>query len=163
MNLHKHARFTPRGRALLIPRIEQGLRVEDAAQAAGVSVRTGHRSRRKHGYRRTALVGAGSADHPSAANQTPGEQPHVLKHAAIYRIVAPRCAKPSRLGFLLCGLQAALRHSESAPLFHCTFGSAEGCSHGAQKRAARGNRSWAFAADRPVIKRIGPCSKTASQ
>ncbi|WP_265126615.1 leucine zipper domain-containing protein, partial [Xanthomonas chitinilytica] len=29
MNLHKHARLTPRGRALLVDRvIEQGLRVE---------------------------------------------------------------------------------------------------------------------------------------
>ncbi|WP_139207430.1 leucine zipper domain-containing protein, partial [Phytopseudomonas flavescens] len=43
MNLHKHARLTPRGRALLIQRIEQGLRVEDAAQAAGVSVRTAYK------------------------------------------------------------------------------------------------------------------------
>jgi transposase-like protein len=43
MNLHKHARLTPRGRALLVQRIEQGLRVEDAAQAAGVSVRTAYK------------------------------------------------------------------------------------------------------------------------
>ena len=43
MNLHKHARLTPRGRALLVQRIEQELRVEDAAQAAGVSVRTAYK------------------------------------------------------------------------------------------------------------------------
>ena len=35
MNLHKHARLSPRGRALLVDRIlVQGLRVEEAAHAA---------------------------------------------------------------------------------------------------------------------------------
>ena len=44
MNLHKHARLTPRGRALLVERVlEQGLRVEEAAHAAGVSVRTAYK------------------------------------------------------------------------------------------------------------------------
>jgi len=41
MNLHKHARLSPRGRALLVDRIlVHGLRAEEAAHAAGVSVRT---------------------------------------------------------------------------------------------------------------------------
>ena len=44
MNLHKHARLTPRGRALLVERVlEHGLRVEEAAHAAGVSVRTAYK------------------------------------------------------------------------------------------------------------------------
>lgn len=44
MNLHKHARLTPRGRALLVKRIlVHGLRVEEAAHAAGVSVRTAYK------------------------------------------------------------------------------------------------------------------------
>lgn len=43
MNTHKHARLTPYGRALLVQRIEDGLRVEEAAQAAGVSVRTAYK------------------------------------------------------------------------------------------------------------------------
>ncbi len=44
MNLHKHARLSPRGRALLVDRIlVQGLRVEEAAHAAGVSVRTAYK------------------------------------------------------------------------------------------------------------------------
>src|SRR5690606_4017570 len=44
MNLHKHARLSPRGRALLVDRIlAQGLRVEEAAKAAGVSVRTAYK------------------------------------------------------------------------------------------------------------------------
>lgn len=44
MNQHKHARLTPHGRALLVRRIvHDGLRVEEAAQAAGVSVRTAYK------------------------------------------------------------------------------------------------------------------------
>ena len=41
MNVHNNARLTFRGRELLVKRItEHGLRVEEAAQASGVSVRT---------------------------------------------------------------------------------------------------------------------------
>ena len=44
MNMHKGARLTPYCRALLVKRIqEHGLRVEEAAQAAGVSVRTAYK------------------------------------------------------------------------------------------------------------------------
>lgn len=44
MNLHKHGRLSPRGRALLVDRIlVHGLRVEEAAHAAGVSVRTAYK------------------------------------------------------------------------------------------------------------------------
>ena len=44
MNLHKHARLSPRGRALLVDRVlVHGLRVEEAAHAAGVSVRTAYK------------------------------------------------------------------------------------------------------------------------
>lgn len=44
MNLHKHARLTPHGRALLVNRIlVEGLRVQEAAHAAGVSVRTAYK------------------------------------------------------------------------------------------------------------------------
>ncbi len=43
MNVHKNARLTPRGRVLMIERIETGLPVQRAAAAAGVSERTAHR------------------------------------------------------------------------------------------------------------------------
>lgn len=44
MNNHKHARLTVHGRALLVQRIvEFGVRAEEAAQAAGVSVRTAYK------------------------------------------------------------------------------------------------------------------------
>jgi transposase InsO family protein len=40
MNVHKNARLTPAGRALLARRVSQGWTVKAAAEAAGVSVRT---------------------------------------------------------------------------------------------------------------------------
>lgn len=43
MNVHKHARLTPSGRALLVQRTFQGLGIEEVAQAAGVSVRTAYK------------------------------------------------------------------------------------------------------------------------
>ncbi|MDF2392013.1 helix-turn-helix domain-containing protein, partial [Aeromonas sp. 2MA4] len=44
MNNHKNARLTVFGRQLLVLRIlEQGLRVEEAAHAAGVSTRTAYK------------------------------------------------------------------------------------------------------------------------
>lgn len=44
MNIHKNARLTPHGRALLVQRmLAGGLRPEEAAQACGVSVRTAYK------------------------------------------------------------------------------------------------------------------------
>ena len=44
MNLHRNARLTPKGRAILVRRmVEEGLRAEEAAQASGVSVRTAYK------------------------------------------------------------------------------------------------------------------------
>ena len=43
MNVHKNARLTPSGRVLLVERIEQGWSVARAAEASGVSARTGYR------------------------------------------------------------------------------------------------------------------------
>ncbi|WP_376752365.1 leucine zipper domain-containing protein [Stutzerimonas kunmingensis] len=47
MNLHKHARLPPLARALLAQHVEQRLRVEVAAQAAGVSARTAYKGLRR--------------------------------------------------------------------------------------------------------------------
>lgn len=43
MNVHKNARLTPRGRVLMVERIEAGMPVRHAALASGVSERTAHR------------------------------------------------------------------------------------------------------------------------
>jgi transposase InsO family protein len=43
MNVHKNARLTPRGRVLMMERIERGLPVRRVAAESGVSARTAHR------------------------------------------------------------------------------------------------------------------------
>ena len=43
MNSHKHARLTPKGRALLVSRVDEGWTVADASMAAGVSKRTSYK------------------------------------------------------------------------------------------------------------------------
>ncbi|QFT20241.1 IS2 transposase TnpB [Pseudomonas sp. THAF187a] len=75
MNLHKHARLTPRGRALLVQRMLNGLRVEDAAQAAGVSVRTAYKWLRR--FREEGEIGL--MDRSS--------RPHSCPHATAIALV----------------------------------------------------------------------------
>ena len=48
MNVHKNARLTPSGRALMAERIEQGWSVKAAAEAAGVSTVTAYKWHRRH-------------------------------------------------------------------------------------------------------------------
>ncbi len=49
MNIHKNARLTPQGRALLVERVRgEGWRVGDAAAAAGISERTAFRWLARH-------------------------------------------------------------------------------------------------------------------
>lgn len=56
MNPHKHARLSPRGRALMVDRIVvQGMRVEEAAHAAGVSKRTAYKWLRR--FRQESIEG----------------------------------------------------------------------------------------------------------
>ena len=43
MNVHKNARLTPTGRALLVDRVSSGWKIGAASEAAGVSVRTGYK------------------------------------------------------------------------------------------------------------------------
>ena len=40
MNIHKNARLMPKGRAVLVSRLERGERVDDVAGAMGFSMRT---------------------------------------------------------------------------------------------------------------------------
>ncbi|MDE0412012.1 MAG: leucine zipper domain-containing protein [Gammaproteobacteria bacterium] len=56
MNIHKNARSTLKGRVLLVRRMEEeGLRVQEAAQASGVSVRPAYKWRAR--YRTEGLEG----------------------------------------------------------------------------------------------------------
>ena len=82
MNLHKHARLTPRGRALLVRRIQHGLRVEEAAQAAGVSVRTAYKWLRR--FREEGE--AGLMDRSSR----PQRCPHATPDTVVERLIEHR-------------------------------------------------------------------------
>lgn len=92
MNLHKHARLTPRGRALLVQRMLNGLRVEDAAQAAGVSIRTAYKwLRRFREEGETGLMDRSSRPHscPHATAATMIEQLIELRRSRkTYRQIA---------------------------------------------------------------------------
>ena len=48
MDIHKNARLTPSGRALLADRVESGWPMKAAAEAAGVSRRTGYKWLGRH-------------------------------------------------------------------------------------------------------------------
>ena len=83
MNSHQHARLTPYGRALLVRRmLEEGLRAEEAAQAAGVSVRTAYKWCRRY----LDEGDAGLSDRGSR----PARCPHRTAHSLCERIIALR-------------------------------------------------------------------------
>ncbi|AKC78177.1 integrase [Xanthomonas arboricola] len=107
MNLHKHARLSPRGRALLVDRIlVQGLRVEEAAHAAGVSVRTAYKW-----LKRFKEEGAqGLDDRTSRPHSCPHATPSAIlaqvleqrRSRQTYRQIAQRlCVAPSTVARLL--------------------------------------------------------------
>lgn len=83
MNIHKHARLTPRGRALLVSRvIDEGLRVEEAAHSAGVSVRTA--------YKWLARFRAEGPDGLVDRSSKPSLCPHATSSAKVEELVAQR-------------------------------------------------------------------------
>jgi transposase InsO family protein len=97
MNVHKNARMTVHGRYLLVMRVrEQGWRVEDAALAAGVSVRTAYKWLARH---RAGGEGA-LRDRSSAPARSPHRLPAEVT-AAIERLRRQRLSGPQiarRLG-----------------------------------------------------------------
>jgi transposase InsO family protein len=108
MNVHKNARMTVHGRALLVARVrDQGWRVEDAALAAGVSVRTA--------YRWLARWRAGGEpalhDRSSAPARSPRRLPHEVT-AEIARLRRQRLSGPQiarKLGRPVSTVGLALR------------------------------------------------------
>lgn len=95
MNIHKNARLTPRGRELLVRRIvTDGLRPEEAAQAAGVSVRTAYKWLKR--FRAEGLEGL--RDRSSRPQVCPHQTPQNIRNEIIrlrhqrytYRRIAQR-------------------------------------------------------------------------
>jgi transposase InsO family protein len=108
MNVHKNARMTVRGRALVVERVcQQGWPVARAASAAGVSERTVHKwlSRYREGGE-TALH-----DRPSTPTRSPGRTSPAMV-AAIERLRRERLSGPRiarRLGLPVSTAGAVLR------------------------------------------------------
>ena len=64
MNIHNNARLTLQGRVLLVRRItEEGWRIVDAANAAGISLRQSYRWLARHRSGAAALADRSSAPH----------------------------------------------------------------------------------------------------
>ena len=79
MNIHKNARLTPKGREILISRLERGEHPEDVATAMGVSASTAYKWRRR--YRGEGL--AGLQDRSSRPNASPNKTPHDIEAKVI--------------------------------------------------------------------------------
>ena len=107
MNVHKNARLTPSGRALLADRVESGWPMKAAAEAAGVSRRTGYKWLGRHrlgGERR-------HHDRSSAPRRCPRETPKPVL-AQIERLRRERLTGPliaARLGMPRSTVGAILR------------------------------------------------------
>ena len=71
MNVHENARLTPRGREILILRLDRGEHPMDVATSMGVSVGTVYKWRRRH----RAEGGAGLRDRSSRPNVSPNKTP----------------------------------------------------------------------------------------
>jgi transposase InsO family protein len=106
MNSHQNARLTVYGRELLVRRIlEHGLRAEEAAQAAGVSVRTAYKWLRR--YRKEGLGGLHNrSSRPSCC-------PHVTPAHCRERIIERR---KSRQTYRQISLELGVGHSTIARL-----------------------------------------------
>ena len=79
MNIHKNARLTPKGREILISRLERGEHPEDAAAAMGVSASTVYKWRRR--YRGEGP--AGLQDRSSRPNASPNKTPRDIEARVI--------------------------------------------------------------------------------
>jgi len=96
MNIHKNARLTPHGRALLVQRmLDGGLRPEEAAHASGVSVRTAYKWLQR--FRAEGV--AGLNDRSSRPRSCPHALPPAVRDQVIelrrsrqtYRQISQQC------------------------------------------------------------------------
>src|SRR6187401_3178128 len=131
MNVHKNARLTPSGRALLARRVTQGWTAKAAAEAAGVSVRTARKwidRHRRGGERRHHDRSSAPRRCPRRTPQPQVAQIEQLRHQ---RMTGPAIAAAlgmarSTVGAILRRLglgklkslepkPAAIRYERSAP------------------------------------------------
>lgn len=93
MNVHKNARLTPSGRALLADRVEHGWTVKLAAEAAGVSRRTGYKWLARHrlgGERRHHDRSSAPSRCP---RRVPADREHQIEQLRRQRMTGPAIAR----------------------------------------------------------------------
>jgi len=90
MNVHKNARLTPCGRAVMVGRIERGWTVVRAAEASGVSARTAYRWLGRH-RRGEGLTDRSSAPRGSVRN-VPVERIAEIEQLRRQRLTGPAIA-----------------------------------------------------------------------
>jgi transposase InsO family protein len=103
MNVHKNARLTPRGRVLMIERIERGLPVRRAAADAGISERTAHRwlKRWRCGDRE---LGDRSSAPRRCPHRLPPEQVARIEQLRRQRLASPAIARALGMAISTVGL-----------------------------------------------------------
>ena len=108
MNVHKNARMTMRGRALLVDRIgEQGWPVAQAAAAAGVSQRTTHKWLARYRAGGEAALHDRRSTPGRSPRRTPEETVAAIERLRRQRLSGPRIAR--RLGLPVSTVGVVLR------------------------------------------------------
>ena len=106
MNIHQNAQLTPRGRAILVSRLDRGEHPVDVATAMGVSIRTVYKWR--HRYRTEGI--AGLQDRSSCPKASPMKTPDTVEATVIalrrerriyHRIAAETGVSKSTVGRIL--------------------------------------------------------------
>lgn len=92
MNVHKNARLTPSGRVLLVQRIESGWPVGQAAEAAGISVRSAYRWLNPYRSGDRQLNDRSSAPHHHR-HRVPAEQIAAVAQLRRQRLTGPAIAR----------------------------------------------------------------------
>lgn len=93
MNVHKNARLTPQGRALLVRRIRQeGWRVRDAAAAAGISLRSAFRWLARHRAGGELALQDKSSAPARCPHRTDADTTAAIERLRGHRMTAPQIA-----------------------------------------------------------------------
>lgn len=94
MNVHKNARLTPQGRALLVRRVRhEGWRVEDAAVAAGLSQRQAYRWLARHQAGGELALQDRSSAPARCPHRTDTETTSQIEHLRRQRLSGPAIAR----------------------------------------------------------------------
>jgi len=108
MNIHKNARLTPQGRALLVRRVrEGGWRVLDAAAAAGISERTAFRWLARHRAGGELALQDRSSAPARCPHRTGTDTVSAIERLRRQRMTGPRIAE--KLGLPRSTVSAVLR------------------------------------------------------